>query len=41
MSTINKTYQSIISVVPNIMMKSVTGFNALTALNSDCNANIQ
>lgn len=37
MSAINKTYQSTISEVPNILIKSVTGFNADTALNSDCN----
>jgi len=36
-SAINITYQSGISVVPNIEIKSVTGFRALTALNSDCN----
>jgi len=37
MSAINITYHSGISVVPNIVIKSVTGFRAHTALNSDCN----
>lgn len=37
MSAINKAYHSGISVDPNIVIKSVTGFSAHTALNTDCN----